>query len=215
MTATRCRQVRGAARAAGRLGHVPEGQGRGRNGEGSAIPGASPVAGGSGAPGRAGAREAVGVSTLVTGRGVPGGFLRSAGVFSIKSQLHPPPLLLPPLPHRPRRAAAAGGLGACRRPGAGKRETGSSSLCRWVVFAGRRGGTRSRRGTCAGVRGLFSSPAARNRAKKYLRGRRAGAEARCGTVPRGNPRGGASGRPPPPESPGWWQPGRGDTKQRQ
>lgn len=84
----------------------------------------------------------------------PGRIPDLGGVFSIKSQLHPPPLLLQMLPRHPLRAAAAGGLGACRRAGAGEQEMGSSSLCRRAGA----GGTWSRGSICEVSVGLYHPP---------------------------------------------------------
>lgn len=129
MTATRCRQVRGVRPGSGGLGHGPEG--RGRYGEGSAVPGASPGPGGSGAPGRAGTREEVGVCTLVpTGASREDSCARR-GCFQLNRNCIPlpsssssrfPAVLLP-----------QDGSGLAGDPELG---SGSSSLCRWVVCWG-------------------------------------------------------------------------------
>lgn len=140
MTATRCRQVRsGGFGGSRRVGAGP--------GRAARYPG-EPRALGIVAPGRPRCPRS-GRQQRAVPPARPGRIPALGGVFSIKSQLHPRPLLLQTLPHHPLRAAAAGGL-------AGEPELGSPVLAGCLQDGA--GGTWSRGSICEVSAGLYSPP---------------------------------------------------------
>lgn len=183
----------GAARAAGGSDTSRGAGAEGGTGRAAPCPGRAPYP--AGAEPRAGARDAVGVRSLVpadASREVP---CARRGCFQLNRNCIPLPSASPCFPAVP---LLLDGSGLAGNPELG---SGSSSLCRWVVC---RGGVHGARAVFVRVSvGLFSSPTAPAREKKY-RAPVPALECGVGQCPGKIPAGTEAGCCPP-ESPDWQQ----------